>query len=145
MITPVDLAQVAANRIERSNTRFMPKADKEYVNAEHVDFQLDDALIRVFMNNHVVANFTVPAADAGLSRKAMYDKYGESAITNFVRDFRTIVKSLTISVPVVRRQDPGIEVARHVEGGVHVVAYKLDRPNGDIQYRVETLFGTLRL
>ena len=145
MITVADLAIVTASRIERSDTRFMPKADKSYVNGEHVDFELDDALIRVSMNNHVVADFVVPAADANLDRKAMYDKYGEPAITKMVQDFRLLAKSLTVSVPIVKRQDPGIEVERHVHGGVHVVAYKLDLPDGGIRYRVETLFGTLRL
>jgi hypothetical protein len=145
MITTQELADFAANRINNKiETRVVAKRNGEFGVNDHVDFELDDATVRVMLKQRVSADFTVPASEVKLGRKAIFDKYAEPALESFFRTIEKITKRVTVSAPMAERLDQGIESARSGDP-FQVIAYQMTRPNGDVRYGIETLFGTFNV
>jgi len=144
-LTVQQIADFAATRLSSVNARFMSKRDKEYANAEHVDFEIDDALIRVHMNNHVKSEFKILKADINKSRQELMDKYAETALSNFKRDFLAFSKAYVVSVPIQEMKDPGRLYARSNIGGLNVSASAIADKDGNFDVTIEILFGVLSL
>jgi len=145
-LTVQEIADFAHARLTNATgVRFFGKQDKEYVNSEHVDFSIDDAIIRMSMNNHLKVEFTVPAADVQASRQTIYTKYAQPAFEQFFNDFQVLKKAYVVSVPIMPMADPGRIVARNSNNGLHVIASALRQPNNDYLVTVEILFGALNL
>lgn len=144
MITAQELANFASNRLGNANSRFITRQDRsDYATLETVDFNVDDALIRVTLSQHLSVKFTVAEADLNLDRQSLLDKYGETGLLSFRQNFGILSKSVVVSVPMMERKDPGRTVARSSTGGVHVIASELTLPNNDVEFTLDTLFGTI--
>lgn len=144
MITAQELADFACDELQkRIKGRIITKrTDFGYSHDEYADIDLgDDAMLRVKLTQQLTCDFQTSQRE---TRKSIHDRYVIPALEAFVRTFRKVQKNVVVSVPMEPRKDPGIEFARAVDD-IHVVAYSLVRPNGEVRYGVETLFGTFNV
>lgn len=141
MVTNQDIVNYLVEKIKRIDARFVTSTETE----GYADLELDDAIVRVTLSHHLKFNFTVPEADSRIGRQEVYDKYAMSAANGFLRALRDKCKRVVVSVPVQKRNDPGIEVTQSSEASVHLAVSSLQQRNGDVTFGIECKFGTFNV
>lgn len=141
MITAQDITSALDKYMKRVDTRFLKGEEHDGV----VDLTLDDADIRVHLNQSVVRTITIPEREGRLDRKTLFDKYVQPKLVEFVTEFRNKAKRVVVTVVPVIRRDPNRETAKGRDTAFHLGASYLRQPSGDFEFVIEMKFGTFNI
>lgn len=141
MITSDDISAYLLKAISNTDTRFVTGEDQ----GGYVDFELDDAIIRVMLNQSVVRRIVIPERETKLSREELFKKYALPAISEFITEFRNKAKRVVVTAPTMARRDPNLTTTRSRNAAVHLAVSSVMHPTGEVYFTIEMKFGTFRI
>lgn len=132
------VANVFANRLGDNNRRVLGASDASPL----ADFDLNGAILRVDVNQHLSTTFTIPEDDDfGMSRQDLAETYGDPAVQAIKNQFDAGAKSIVVSAKL-EVQNENQAVATSNEMTVRVGS---EMVGNDIKYTLEVLLGTFTI
>ena len=141
MITNQDITTALEKAILATDTRFVVSTDED----GHADFAIDDALIRVMLNQRIERVITIPRDARELDRLEVFKTYVAPKINEFVTEFRSKAKRVVVTVLPEERRDPTRETFKGRNAGVHLGVSSMVTANRDLEFTIEMKFGTFRI
>lgn len=144
MFTTDDIIAVIEKAISTIDARFIYGVEQDGV----VDINIDDAIIRVSLNQRVVREFVVTEeqklADEE-DRRLLFQKYAAPVIAEFVDELRMKAKRVVVCVQPVRRRDPDRITSRIENSAPRLAASSVDGKDGSTTFVIEMRFGTFNI
>lgn len=144
MFTAEDIMAVIEKQFSRIDARFISGQEQDGV----VDLTLDDAIIRVSLNQRVVRTFSITerqVAAAKDDRQLLFDTYAAPMIYEFMQELRSKCKRVVVCVQPIQRRDPDRLTVTGRDFGPRLAASSVIDRSGTYTFTIEMRFGTFNI